>query len=398
MNVSIEEMDKLTKANPETDPLQKAWDMLTALDSVLERYLDEKNKFNIASRFAEKASLLETAFTATKDKVLEELYNSIKSDFITYYRFLHGIDEKTFQAEMKPSGAQLDFKVDFYGRGMHPPRALHSEGHQDSMGLCLFLALNKEICQGKVQFVILDDVVMSIDSEHRRSICRLLMKHFPDTQFLITTHNRTWARQLHSDGVVKNKNLIEFKSWSVENGPLYAGKTGTWKQIKECLEKNDVSRSAHLLREHLEFVFENICDGFKSQVPYKSDSRYEFGDYLGGAKNSYKSYLKDAKKAALSWNNSTLVDEFTKMESQFKEIVDRTQMENWAINANVHYNKWQDFSKEDLTPVIESFNDFEDLFRCEKCGGLLSVSFEGLSAKSVVCPCGLVNWNLEIKK
>jgi len=116
---------------------------------------------------------------------------------------LHGDDEKNFYSKLKSDGAQLDFRVDFYGRGSHHPRTFHSEGHQESMGLCLYLALNKKISEGKVKRVIFDDVVMSIDDNHRRNVCKLLIQHFPDNQFIITTHNKTWARQLNTDGVVR---------------------------------------------------------------------------------------------------------------------------------------------------------------------------------------------------
>jgi AAA15 family ATPase/GTPase len=395
---AINEIEKIANAQAETNPVQNAWDLLTSLDSVLERYLDEKNKYENAKMFAEKASILETAFTATKDAVLEELYNSIRSDFASYYRLLHGIDEMSFQAEMKPSGAQLDFKVDFFGRGMHPPRALHSEGHQDSMGLCLFLALNKKICAGKVQCVILDDVVMSIDSEHRRSICRLLINQFPDVQFLITTHNRTWARQLNTDGVVKIKNMYEFRAWNVDTGPLYGNKIASWDEIRNRLEANDVSSAAHLMREHLEFIFENVCSEMHSMVAYKSDSRYELGDFLSGVKSSYRSCLKKAKVSANSWNKQDQVKIYAELETQFKENVDRSQSEQWAVNENVHYNKWADFTKADLLPVIEAFQDFEEMFKCSKCGGFIGITQQGYIEKSVKCPCGNISWNLEVNK
>lgn len=202
-------------------PEQEAWDTLTALKPMLERYFNEKKKYENSEVFSRRARDIAKTYNATKDRVLEDLYKSVNEDFTTYYKYLHGQDEDGFRAELTSDSAQLDFKVDFYGRGMHHPRALHSEGHQDSMGLCLYLALNKKISEGKVKLVVLDDVVMSIDSGHRRSVCKLLNEHFPDNQFFITTHNRTWGRQLRTDGVVKSKNMVEFKGWSVDTGPKF---------------------------------------------------------------------------------------------------------------------------------------------------------------------------------
>ena len=73
------------------------------------------------------------SFISPRDKVLEKLYENVKDRFVYFYKQLHDIDEEEFKARLEASNAGLDFKVDFHGRGTHPPHALHSEGHQDSM-------------------------------------------------------------------------------------------------------------------------------------------------------------------------------------------------------------------------------------------------------------------------
>src|SRR2546429_1193686 len=85
---------------------------------------------------------------------------------------------------------------------LFPPGAYHSEGHQDSMGVCRYLALMKRLFEGRFTLALLDDVVMSVDSGHRYQFCKLLKTHFPHTQFIITTHDRLCAEQLRSAGLV----------------------------------------------------------------------------------------------------------------------------------------------------------------------------------------------------
>jgi len=287
-----ERLKKIAGGIEKLTPDQVAWDTLTALKPMLERYLDEKKKYKASGIFASMAKAVSKIYTQTKDRVLENLYKSVNEDFMAYYKHLHGEDEDGFYAELKSDGAQLDFKVDFYGRGAHHPRALHSEGHQDSMGLCLYLALSKKISEGKIKLIILDDVVMSIDSGHRRKVCKLLTEHFPDNQFIITTHNRTWARQLRTDGVVKTKNMFEFKGWSVDTGPVFSGGEEVWEEIRKKLAHNDVASAAHQLREHGEFFYEGVCVSLQAEVRYKGDDRGDFGDFLSGAKKAYKENLK----------------------------------------------------------------------------------------------------------
>ena len=385
--------DGLEKLTPE----QWAWDTLTALKPMLERYFDEKKKYEDSEIFSGRASVAAKTYTDTKDRVLENLYKSVNQDFTAYYKHLHGEDEGGFFAELKSDGAQLDFKVDFYGRGTHHPRALHSEGHQDSMGLCLYLALNKKISEGKVKLVILDDVVMSIDSGHRRNVCKLLNEHFPDQQFIITTHNRTWARQLRTDAVVKSKNMVEFKGWSVDTGPRFTQNGEVWDEIHKKLGENEIAAAAHQLREHAEFFYENACTSLRAEVCYKGDGRWELGDFLTGAKKAYRENIKHAKKTASSWNKQEDLEKLAEIESQFTEIVQRTQSEHWAINENVHYSKWADFEKEDFLPIVEAFQDLEGIFKCPLCQGLLALNMKGMTPSNIKCPCGNILWNLEAR-
>ena len=60
---------------------------------------------------------------------------------------------------------------------------------------------------------------MSVDSDHRRQVCRLLKSASPDQQFIITTHDKTWANQLKSEGVVDAQSTVEFYNWNISTGP-----------------------------------------------------------------------------------------------------------------------------------------------------------------------------------
>lgn len=54
---------------------------------------------------------------------------------------------------------------------------------------------------------------------------------------------------------------------------------------------------------------------------------------MNGAIGAFKKYLNKAKKSAKSWDKQDEVQEFSEMESQANEIIQRTQMEQWAINV-----------------------------------------------------------------
>jgi len=240
----------------------------------------------------------------------------------------------------------------------------------------------------------LDDVVMSVDAEHRRQVCRLLATSFPDRQFLITTHDRTWANQLKSEGVVKSQETIQFYNWCIEMGPQVDCEVDMWKRIEEDLQKEDVPSAAGKLRRGSEEFFGMVCDALQAQVTYKLNGRWELGDFLPAAMGKYHTLLKKAKKTAQSWGDEDCCERLQELDSTVGQIYTRCGAEQWAINANVHYNNWANFSKSDFRPIVEAFQDLYGLFVCSKCGGMLHLTTKGLTLVTVRCNCGGVDWNL----
>ena len=383
------------KKYPESPPEQTAWDTLTRLEENLGSLESLQNDKRNARLFAKRSIILHDRFLLARDKILCEIYDTVRDRFVQLYRGLHGDDESEFSATIRPDEAGLDLEVEFYGRGAHPPHALHSEGHQDSMGLCLYLALAELLTKGLIDLVILDDVVMSVDAGHRRDVCRLLATSFPKRQFLITTHDKTWANQLKSEGVVASKRTIEFYNWSLEMGPQVNYQVDMWERIEEDLRKGDPISASQKLRRGCEEFFGAVCDALHSEVRYRLNGRWELGDFLPAAMSRYRGLLKKAKSVAHSWGDIDCFDELSVQDSTVGQIYSRCGAEQWAVNANVHYNNWANFSSDDFQPVVDAFQDLCAVFLCSKCGGMLHVTTSGIRPVGVQCNCGVVHWNLE---
>jgi energy-coupling factor transporter ATP-binding protein EcfA2 len=169
------------------------------------------------------------------------------------YCQVHSEDESEFSAVLAPTRAGLELKVDFYGHGMHPPHALHSEGHQDSMGIFLFLALAEYLSNGAPSFVVLDDVLMSVDRQHRRAVAKMLSEQFPETQFLLTTHDEVWWRQLRTESVVSGANALRINGWNIDDGPVIGETAGDLVgHARMHLGQGHVPSAAHALRRACE--------------------------------------------------------------------------------------------------------------------------------------------------
>jgi hypothetical protein len=243
-------------------------------------------------------------------------------------------------------------------------------------------------------WVILDDVVMSVDADHRRAVCNVLGSCFPNRQFLITTHDRTWANQLRSEGIVDKEGVVEFWNWHVETGPLVTYETDVWERIEEEIKKNNIADAAARLRRGSEQFFSEVCDALEARVTYKLNAQWELGDFLPAAMERYRELLKLAKSAANSWGDKAAFEMLNELDSTRAQIYKRSGAEQWAINANVHYNNWASFLEQDFRPVVAAFRDLYGLFLCSSCGGMLRIATSGTKSVNVRCNCGKVNWNL----
>lgn len=382
---------------PKTTPEQDAWDTLTRLEENL-KALEEAHEQNKKAEIPyNRARSLYTTFIETRDEILQNIYDDVRDRFVEIYRKLHGTDESGFTASIAPLGAGLNFIVDFYERGNHPPHALHSEGHQDSMGVSLWLALSEYLTQGVIELMILDDVVMSVDTGHRKQTSNLLKTEFPDKQFFITTHDKTWVTQLKNRGVVDSSGIHEFYNWNIETGPQVNYQPDMWDRIEEDLQKNDVPSASQKLRRGSEDFFRSVSDNLEAKITFNEEHQWELGDYLPAAMSRYKDLLKMAKATAQSWGNTELFETYQELDSVRSQIYKRTSAEQWAINASIHYTNWTNFSESDFRPVVEAFQDLYTLFFCAKCGVLLKLTKVDYIPQNVRCDCGEVDLNLVIK-
>lgn len=335
-------------------------------------------------------------YCAVQEEELNALYGEVEKDFSTFYRAINADDEFKFTAKFTPSQGSLKLDVNFYERGLFPPAAYHSEGHQDGMGVCLYLALMKRLFGDRFTLSLLDDVVMSVDAGHRLQFCKLLKEYFPNTQFIITTHDRLWAEQMKSAGLVTAKTSIAFHSWTIDSGPLVESNQEIWDEITEALEKGKVETAAAALRHHLEYVSRHLADQLGASLQFRSDGNYELGDMLPSVLKRMKDLWGKASDAAQSWGKNADKESANKRKELLTSCNGAASVEQWAVNKAVHYNEWANFGKKDFQPVVSAFRELLGCFRCERCDSWIYVA-PRVSPESLRCACSEINFNLKAK-
>jgi recombinational DNA repair ATPase RecF len=378
---------------PDQSATDAARTFLTLAQERLELYRSKVKRSELADRSTAAANLVHETYGRIVTETLTSIYEEVEVDFASFYRELNSDDEASFEAKLTPSAGRLELTVDFHGAGMYPPRAYHSEGHQDGMGVCLYLALMRRLLGDRFQLAVLDDVVMSIDGGHRREFCRLLREHFPDTQFIITTHDPIWASQLRSEHIVDSKTTVEFQGWSVETGPIFEPVSEVWDRIAADLVRNDVPAAAGRLRRHLEYISRELADETAALIPYRGDARYDPSELLGAVFGRYRDLLGMAAASADSWNNDEAKKSVDAIKQARKDAVAGYSDEQWAVNPAVHYNEWATFSKEDFEPVVAVMKTLVEQFQCSSCGSWIYPSPKN-RPESLRCQCAATNLNL----
>jgi len=399
LKTQIDALTETIKAKPDQSAsvaaqtfLTLAEDRLTASRSVL------RAKKRVAAAEAAGKTVYKT-YCDVAEEHLRALYEAVEGDFSAYYREINADDEGEFKAKFEPSEGKLDLEVDFHGRGMFPPGAYHSEGHQDGMGVCLYFALMKRLLGDRFRFAVLDDVVMSVDQDHRKQFCRLLKTHFPHTQFIITTHDKVWAKQVQTEGLVESKNGVAFHSWSVQTGPISEQTTEVWDQIEADLAKNDIHNAASRLRRHMEYVAAELADQLGAKPTFRGDFSFELGDLLPAVIGREGEILRLAAKTANDWKDEVAKAKVEVMKKAWSDALMAYGGESWVINKAIHYNDWASFSKTEFREVVAVFKALLLQLRCPKpaCDSWLYVTPKKGDPEVLRCRCMGVNLNLKPK-
>lgn len=392
------ETDEAAKPSSDDDGITvtpaDAWDSLTKAEdrlSSLEEALWRKERALVIER---RANHLRDTFVQARDEELEQLYKKLSANFSSLYEAIHSPDEEDFDAILQPVDAGVDMEVPFYGRGPYAPNALHSEGHQDSMGLCLFLSLREHLPGEIVPVVLLDDVVMSIDSGHRREVARLLKTEFRDAQFIITTHDKNWARQLRAEGVVSKNGRIDLYNWDVETGPSVSTVGDFLEKVKTEMSQ-DVNAAAARLRRGAEAYFADSCHNLRATVEYDAQRRWELGDFLPAAVSRMGDLLARGKELANKNNQQGLVRKLQELDQKRGQAASDLQLEQWPVNPATHYTRWEDLSPNEFEYVVDAFDELFEVFTCQECGGQLAVLMDGHDVGGVACAPRCTSWFIE---
>ena len=163
----------------------------------------------------------------------------------------------------------ITIKYKYNGNWVSPPQKYFSESHLNCFGLSFFLA-SVEAFNETNSFIILDDVISSFDSTHRKRFAELLFEKFSKYQIILLTHEREWFSNVVSPLAKRKGWLINEIFWDNNNGTYIDEKS---KDLKEFIETNlnsgQIDNLGNPIRRYLEHSLKDICYHLDVKVSFQ---------------------------------------------------------------------------------------------------------------------------------
>lgn len=274
----------------------------------------------------------------------------------------------------------IDLTLRFHGKILASPRLTLSEGHRNSLGLCVFLALATR--QPDPSPIILDDVVTSFDREHRASVTELLTSHLSNCQVIVLTHEYDWFIDLNSrlpGSGWEFRQLQPFHDPAV--GLQWNGSPAGFDPARALLGIDAAAaanRARGLLDQHLAVISERL----RIAMPFVRGPRNELrlaDDMLG----RLAAAASTASRRRADGGNHLPCLQLTEAATQLRQLL--RPFANPPSHGKVA-------TAAEAGRIISYGEAFLSTLKCASCGH--AVHRAEVQGKHLECQCGTLRWRL----
>lgn len=317
--------------------------------------------------------LVYSEFAKKQKEGLESFLSYFSKDINELYQFMHP-DEKVEDIKLIPIEKDdnltgITFQLKFFENEVTPPHKYLSESHLNCFGIAFFLTSVKAFNK-KNQFFILDDVISSLDTSHRKRFADLLVEKFSNYQIILLTHEKNWFDIVKN--LVKGKNWkVNTIKWSEDKGTYIDEPFETLKErIEHKIKTNDDSGLGNDCRKYLEHRLKEIAFNLEVKVKFvyndKNEDRMAY-ELLTELKS------KINKQPSSVLKNSAILDRLLK-----SVFIGNKDSHDSTFVANI----------DDFKAFWKDVKDLDDLFYCDICQKFISLKYYDEVGKKIRCGCG----------
>lgn len=306
--------------------------------------------------------MMEAALLEARKQRVDAVHAEIASTINDYYERLHpaeGYGEIDLPPERGGKGVGLRTK--FHSIGNTHPLGFYSEGHLDSLGIAIFLAYVRHF-NSNAGVLVLDDVMTTIDRNHRQKLAILLAEEFTDFQLILTTHDRFWAEQLLRTmrAYSMPTTALHLLPWNVTRGVEWQELLEyQWEEYTQRAATNPASAVADTGRD-LEKFFSIMRYNLQLSIPARYDDRYTIGDL-------YPPFFAWFQKRIVQHPGRDFQVDLANLKKRFDVY---WVLRNWS---GAHYNEWgADLAPVEAQEFIGLVKDLVALLSCPKCDSVVA--------------------------
>jgi energy-coupling factor transporter ATP-binding protein EcfA2 len=312
------------------------------------------------------------------------IISAISADIQTMWKIIHPnehIEDVRLQVSDNTEKA-IDICLKFHGLDQESPRLTLSEGFRNSLGLCIFLAM----AQREANYdrpIILDDVVVSVDRNHRGMIVEVLEKIFASRQLIIFTHDRDWFIELKQrlDGW-SFKALMPYETPAL--GIRWSAKSYGFDDARKFLT-SDPDAAGNTARKIMDIELALFAEKLRIGLPYlhreKNDHRvaHEFLTQIiaDGKKCLQRKKAPNDPKSEYEIDNEGL-DALIEAD---KLLV------AWGNKASHTF----DVVKSEATKLIDACEKALGILSCQACTKVIH-RLDDPKSQVLQCGCGAIRW------
>lgn len=343
----------------------------------------DKNK-EILEKQKKSLELIYNAFVKAQKEGLENFISTFSTRINEFYQFMNPdepfqeIKIVTIGEEDELNGITIEYK--YNGNWVSPPQKYFSESHLNCFGISFFLA-SVEAFNKLNKFFVLDDVISSFDSTHRKRFAELIFSQFSDYQIILLTHEEDWFTNFVRPLAKKKGWLINEINWTETNGThLKEEPKDLFERIESGLASGNISDLGNPIRKYLESVLKEIA--------LNTESKYAF-QFNEANEHRMPNELLQGLRSQIKLNSKELQDKF--------DVFDRVEQSALLGNICSHDNPFNP-KTHDLKAFWFDVHELINLFYCqqENCTKKsVSMKYYDNVAKKIRCGCDCTkyDWN-----
>jgi energy-coupling factor transporter ATP-binding protein EcfA2 len=181
-------------------------------------------------------------------------------------------DKKTNEIQ----GKEIILKVKFFGKEINTHHHFLNEARLSAIAISLYFSSLLLHPKGKLNILVLDDVLIGLDISNRIPILDIIDKDFSDYQIILMTYDKIWYEIIHQRMKGKNWKNIEFfcSSTGQCDIPMYVERKEYLDKAEKFLNETHDDKAAIIYaRSAFETIIKKFCEKHGLKIRYKENQK-----------------------------------------------------------------------------------------------------------------------------